>query len=133
MKGYLTALAAILATSVLSACSSSFEPLNISDEDVVRYKSRCGFHEKEFDEASMVSPLSRKDPGYPRKAARNGTQGYAKMEFDISESGKPVNINVIEAYPQDTFAAAAVTSLMRWQYPAEATACQSVEIVFRLK
>ncbi|WP_414829653.1 TonB family protein [Alteromonas sp. H39] len=133
MKGYVNTASLLFAAISLTACSSSYGPLEISEADVMKNPSRCGFHETENDPSNIITPISRKDPNYPLAAAMDEVQGYAEMEYDISEDGRPVNINVIEGYPGDTFANAAAAALTGWRFPAQASTCQVVRLDFRLE
>lgn len=40
---------------------------------------------------------------YPRRAERMNVEGFVKVGFDISESGKPLNIIVEESQPKRMF------------------------------
>ena len=134
MKGNIITASLLFTAISLSGCANSSGPLEISEADVMKKPSRCGFHEKENDQSNNIDPISRnKTPKYPLAAARDRVQGYAKMEFDISEDGRPVNINVIEGYPGDTFANAAAAALTGWRYPAEESTCQVVQLDFRIE
>lgn len=133
MKGYLTSALSVAVLTSLTACSSVTGPVVATEGDVVKYESRCGFHTQPFNSDKSISPISREDPRFPRAAAINRTNGYAAMEFDLSEEGKPININVIESSPGDTFADAAVTSLSNWRYPADPASCLYVRLGFEIE
>ena len=133
MKGNIITASLLFTAISLSGCANSSGPLEISEADVMKNPSRCGFHEKENDPSTIISPTTREDPNYPLAAARDRVQGYARMEYDISENGRPVNINVIEGYPGDTFANAAAAALTDWRFPTKASTCQVVQLDFRLE
>ena len=49
--------------------------------------------------------------------ANRPCDGWAKVRFDISHSGKPVNIEVVEECPAGgEFGAAAATAVAEWSY-----------------
>ncbi|MGA4607244.1 energy transducer TonB [Pseudoalteromonas maricaloris] len=56
------------------------------------------------------------NPTYPAYAARNRIEGYVQMSFDISESGKPINIQVLKSVPEQVFDKAAIKALSNWKY-----------------
>lgn len=87
--------------------------------------------EKTTDRNAYVL-LSTKPPVYPRQAARNGIEGYVRLEFDISPKGIPININVIEASPSDVFNQAAVVSFSGWRYQPKASQCHGVQLDFNM-
>ena len=55
-------------------------------------------------------------PKHAIHAARNRIEGYVQMNFDISESGDPINIKVIKSVPEQVFDKAAVKALSNWKY-----------------
>tara|TARA_B110000881_G_scaffold184804_1_gene172718 strand:- start:70 stop:477 length:408 start_codon:yes stop_codon:yes gene_type:complete len=82
----------------------------------------------EADKKSMI----RVEPRYPRKAARKGISGYVKMLFDISNEGKPANIQVIESFPKKTFEQVSVTALSKWYYPLKNEKCLSITLTYNV-
>ncbi len=133
MKGNIITASLLFTAISLTGCANSSGPLEISEADVMKKPSRCGFHENENDPSTIISPTTREDPNYPLAAAMDNVQGYARMEYDISENGRPVNINVIEGYPGDTFANAAAAALTDWRFPPQASTCQVVQLDFRIE
>ncbi len=136
MKGCKIFIKAIAVTAILGGCASTQSEIISESDGVIKYESRCGKHEytKEQNLADSVHNmlLSTKAPKYPIKAARNGTQGYTKLEFDISPDGKPININVIEAYPSEVFNSAAIESFSGWRYKPKASSCHSIQLDFKM-
>lgn len=65
---------------------------------------------------AMAMPLYRVEPRYPRKALRLNKQGYVLLSFDINESGRVVNIQVIDAKPRKLFEREALRALKKWKY-----------------
>jgi protein TonB len=63
-----------------------------------------------------VVALFRVDPVYPRKAARNGDEGWVKVEFTITELGSVVDPVVVDARPRRTFNRAAVAAIRQWRF-----------------
>lgn len=111
------------------------------NNEVVHYESNCppmtASEKGTMNDTSV--PTFRKDPKYPISAARAGIGGYVRMEFDISKEGNPININVIESYPSDTFVDAATESLSYWKYTPVVdhgevilSKCHSVQLDFVL-
>lgn len=104
---------------------------------VIKYPSRCGIPERTKEEnlASSVEMrlISTGAPRYPAKAARDGIEGYAVLEFDLSAEGKPVNINVIEVSPSDIFVVTSVQALSTWQYSPGQSTCHAVRLDYQFE
>ncbi|MDT3337929.1 energy transducer TonB [Shewanella sp. SP1S1-7] len=136
MKGHKFFITAITTTAILSGCANTQSEIISENNSVIKYESRCGKHEytKEENLADSINDmlLSTKAPRYPIKAARNGIQGYTKLEFDVSADGKPININVIEAYPSGIFNSAAIESFSGWRYKPKASSCHSIQLDFKM-
>lgn len=65
-----------------------------------------------------VVALLRVEPAYPRKAARNGDEGWVKLEFTITEQGTVVDPVVLDARPRRTFNRSAVAAIRQWRFKA---------------
>ncbi|WP_019027751.1 energy transducer TonB [Colwellia piezophila] len=130
MKGIKLGLSIIVASTILLGCQSTAS--NIIDEQgkLVKYQSRCNGLKQAEEKAVELQPIVRVAPEVPYKAAISKIPGYVKMEFDIAENGKPVNINVIESFPNDLFHNVAINALKKWQYKPVAAQCKSVQLDF---
>ncbi|MCU8091666.1 energy transducer TonB [Shewanella sp. SM20] len=61
-------------------------------------------------------------PQYPMELARSGIAGCAVMSFDISESGKAENIEVVKSVPQKSLGKYSSQILKKWNWvPTAAT------------
>lgn len=63
-----------------------------------------------------IIPLFRVEPAYPRKAARNGDEGWVKLEFTITEQGTVIDPVVLDARPRRTFNRSAVAAIRQWRF-----------------
>lgn len=61
-------------------------------------------------------PLVRINPTYPPRAAQNGTEGWVRVQFDITTTGAVTNVVAVESEPGAVFDAAAVEAVSRWRY-----------------
>ena len=61
-------------------------------------------------------PLYRVDPRYPSKALKRRVEGYVIMRFTIDATGRPKDIEVIEAEPERMFEREAIRALKKWKY-----------------
>jgi protein TonB len=63
-----------------------------------------------------LTPIFRANPQYPPEQAQRNTQGYVVLKFDVSEIGRVINIEVLDAEPARVFNRAAIRALKKWRY-----------------
>lgn len=63
--------------------------------------------------AQVVTPAA---PEYPLDAARNGTSGYATVEFTVNPDGSVSNAHVIASQPGRVFDRAAIQAVSRSKF-----------------
>ena len=103
----------------LTAVMASLFAMNISSGD----KGYVGEDETEIE----IDRNYAKQPTYPRKALRMGTEGYVIVEFDVDTDGSVLDPYVLEAVPQGTFERAAIKAIRKWVYEAPTYKGQSVK------
>ncbi|HAS8420074.1 TPA: energy transducer TonB [Vibrio vulnificus] len=64
----------------------------------------------------QLMPLSRVEAVYPAKAKKRRIEGYVILKFDIDETGRTKNIEVVEAQPARFFERNAMDAIKRWRY-----------------
>lgn len=72
-------------------------------------------------------PLYRVDPRYPSKALKRRVEGYVIMRFTIDATGRPKDVEVIEAEPQRMFEREAIRALKKWKYQPKVEDGVSIE------
>lgn len=61
--------------------------------------------------------VSRAAPKYPSRALKKGTEGWVQVSFVIDTTGKPANIRVVDAKPNNgTFDNAAINAVKKWRF-----------------
>lgn len=63
-----------------------------------------------------VIPIVRIEPQYPRQALLDGTEGWVRFEFTITEDGSVDNPQVIDSEPNRIFNREATRAILRWKF-----------------
>lgn len=63
-----------------------------------------------------LTPTKRVEPEYPREAAKDGTEGFVEVEFNVDPAGKVTSVSVVNAKPSRTFEQAAVRAVKQWEF-----------------
>ena len=63
-----------------------------------------------------ATPIVRIDPKYPPQAARDGKEGWVKLQFTINEDGSVGDIEVMDADTKRIFDREARRALAKWKY-----------------
>lgn len=85
-------------------------------------------------------PMVKVPPQYPRRALRNGIEGYVVVSFTVTTDGSVRNPRVVEAKPKGVFDQAAINAVLKFKYKPRVIGGQPVEVqgvqnkfTFRLK
>ncbi|WP_019275113.1 energy transducer TonB [Vibrio coralliilyticus] len=70
----------------------------------------------DFGVNQQVMPLYRVEPRYPAKALKRKAEGYVILKFTIDPTGKPRDIDIVEANPKRMFERNAIQALQKWKY-----------------
>lgn len=113
----------ILCSLLLVGCISTKE--NFYAKGNISNPSKCnGYNLK----PAKSSPIVRTDPLIDKSARENNIKGFAVIEFDVSETGRVINANVVNAYPGDVFSKPLLTTMKVWQYKPVKSKCHSVRL-----
>ncbi|MGF1718928.1 energy transducer TonB [Vibrio kyushuensis] len=92
-----------------------------------------------FGANQQALPLYRVEPRYPAKALKRGAEGFVIMQFTIDETGRPIDIHILEANPRRMFEREAIRALKKWKYQPKvidgksiAQTDQTVRLEFKL-
>ncbi|USD31324.1 MULTISPECIES: energy transducer TonB [Vibrio] len=103
------------AKTELSKISPIAQPslgLNTSIEGVAISAPTFG----DFGVNQEAMPLYRVEPKYPTKAMKRQAEGYVVLKFTIDPTGRPTDIEVVEASPKRMFERNAIQALKKWKY-----------------
>ncbi len=53
---------------------------------------------------------------YPPEARAAGLEGFVVVRYDVDESGRVINLSVVESAPQGIFDQAALKAVSAWRY-----------------
>ncbi|MCG3721323.1 energy transducer TonB [Vibrio cincinnatiensis] len=70
----------------------------------------------DFGANQQALPLYRVEPTYPARALQRNIEGYVVLRFTIDETGRPTEIEVLDANPRRMFEREAMQALRSWKY-----------------
>ncbi len=90
----------------------------------------------DFSDGALVNTM-RARPFYPPKALRDGKEGYAIVQFDVTADGQVVNVAIVESSDR-VFHKASVEAALRFRYKPRvvdgiAVATQGIRNRFRFE
>ncbi|RYZ90974.1 MAG: energy transducer TonB [Proteobacteria bacterium] len=109
-KTILVQKALVAQVSPPDSTDASNEPLEPSHSTQVEAGDTTNGDPAESPESLSIEPAmlaGALDPEYPQEARDNGIEGYVLIGFDLSASGKPQNVRIIESKPKGYFERAA--------------------------
>jgi len=63
-----------------------------------------------------AKPISQPEPEFPNYFERAGVSAWAIVHYDISEDGKPENVNVVASFPVDAINEYVVNAVQSWRF-----------------
>ncbi|WNJ95147.1 energy transducer TonB [Vibrio ruber] len=66
--------------------------------------------------SQQAVPLYQVKPDYPPKAMRRQIEGSVTLQFDIDETGRAINIQVIDSQPKRIFDRSARRAISQWKF-----------------
>jgi protein TonB len=73
----------------------------------------CGNKRPPIKEKNSITPLFFVQPAYPRKAAVAGIEGWVKVQFTLTKTGRVKEPVVIDSKPKGIFDREAIRALLR--------------------
>jgi len=84
--------------------------------DAAREAGLCDCWPYDIERNETVKPIKRVPPSFPARALRSGVSGYTIVQFDLSDTGKPVNAKKIVSWPPDLYDKTSLQTLEKWEY-----------------
>ncbi len=78
-------------------------------------------------------PMTTVPAKYPKSAIEAGISGYVDFEFDLDESGNPLNIEVVGAQPQNVFEEVSRDAIENWVFKSTGIAQQGLKYRFEFR
>ena len=103
---------------------SNYDISNVSVKPSFDIKPGSGFGSGDGD----FLPMVKVPPQYPRRALRNGIEGYVIVSFTVTADGSVRDPVVIEAKPEGAFDQAAINAVLKFKYKPRVIAGQAVEV-----
>jgi TonB family protein len=63
-----------------------------------------------------LKQLASINPVYPREAMPTKQDGWVLLQYDVSASGVPFNVVVLDSSPQGVFDQASINAIVQWRY-----------------
>lgn len=101
------------------------QPLNLSGKAMLGDAVVGGFSGRQIVNTN-VTPLSRVNPVYPRRAKMLKIEGYVQVEFTITASGNVRDVAIVKSYPKGVFDTSAKRALLRWTFKPKMEAGEAV-------
>lgn len=76
---------------------------------------KCWPYDKPRNES--LKPIKRVPPKMPSDAY---VSGFSIIQFDLDDTGKPINPEILVSWPKDVFEKSSLKSLAKWEYTARA-------------
>ncbi len=81
-----------------------------------KMRAKSVFNSDLSSHSKIIWPIVMVEQKYPAKAAQKKIEGTVELTFDISETGKVINISVIESNSSKVFVPSAKKALKMWRY-----------------
>ena len=103
---------------------STYDISNVAVKPSFNIKPGTGFGSGDGD----FLPMVKVPPQYPRRALRNGVEGYVIVSFTVMPDGSVKDPRVIEANPPGVFDQAAIGAVLKFKYKPRVIAGQAVAV-----
>ncbi len=81
----------------------------------------------DFGVNQQAMPINRVEPRYPTRAQKRRIEGYVSLSFTIDKTGRPTDIQVVDAEPKRIFDREALRALSKWKYQPQIIDGKAVE------
>ncbi len=77
--------------------------------------------------------LVKVKPDYPQRALALHIEGWVKVQYDINEAGRVINIRVLDARPRNLFEREVRQAMKKWRFEAVAASDYVTTVVFKME
>ncbi len=81
----------------------------------------------DFGVNQQAMPINRVEPRYPLNAQKRRIEGFVSLSFTIDKTGRPTDIEVVDADPKQVFDREAIRALRQWKYQPQIVDGKAVE------
>ena len=107
----------VVATKVVA--TKVVAPKPIASKPAVSVSNKTTTEPANESTSGAITPfeiISKAKPDYPRRAYNLDIEGWVELEYQIDESGQPININVVNAEPKKIFDKAGLKAIKRSRF-----------------
>lgn len=113
-----------LQNKAFQAPVDSFDISDISVKPSFKIEAGTGFGTGDGD----FLPMVKVPPIYPRRALRNGVEGWVIVSFTVTTDGSVRDPKVVDGKPRGLFDQSAINAVMKFKYKPRMVAGQPVEV-----
>lgn len=113
-----------LQNKAFQAPIDSFDISEVSVKPSFNIEAGTGFGTGDGD----FLPMVKVPPQYPRRALRNGIEGWVIVSFTVTTDGSVRNPKVVDGKPKGVFDQSAINAVMKFKYKPRMVAGQAVEV-----
>ncbi len=74
------------------------------------------FNPEQYTHDQQPKRIYTLDAKYPQEAYEKGQEGWVWLDFDIDESGAVKDVEILDAFPDNTFNRSIYNAVRRWRY-----------------
>ncbi|MCG8670074.1 MAG: energy transducer TonB [Pseudomonadales bacterium] len=113
-----------LDTKAFQAPVDSFDISEVAVKPSFNIEGGVGFGTGDGD----FLPMVKVPPQYPRRALRNGIEGWVVVSFTVTSDGSVRSPKVVDSNPKGVFDQSAINAVMKFKYKPRMVAGQAVEV-----
>ena len=113
-----------LESQAFQAPVNSFDISDVSVKPSFKIEAGTGFGTGNSD----FLPMVKVPPQYPRRALRNGVEGWVIVSFTVTTDGSVRNPRIVQSNPKGIFDQSAINAVTKFKYKPRMVAGQAVKV-----